>query len=216
MTTEARIGARTEARIEAIRVGTLGPAELALRLDALRGTAVYAAYLAAPDQIDVATAELQEELQGFDASVTISVGSPRDASTLIATLAAEPAEIVLVQASAFSTADWAVLDRRRSSIAHRGLLVFLTTPVSFDELMQQAPNLASWLGGQVFAYPADDDGPQLAAHREQRLAVLRAWASRTDAEILEAARRGALPPDPEYAEWLVLLGHSELLNSPAS
>jgi hypothetical protein len=205
-----------EAMIGVMSVGTLGPAELALRLDALRGTAVYAAYLATPDKIDIAIAELQEELEGFDASATISVSSPRDAGALIAMLAADPAEILLVQASAFSTADWALLDRRRSSIAHRGLLVFLTTQTSFDELMRQAPNLASWLGGQVFAYPADDDGPQLAAHREQRLAALRAWASQTDAEILEAARRGTLPPDPEYAEWLVLLGHSELLNSPAS
>ncbi len=212
MTNEARI----EARIEAMSVATLAPAELALRLDALRGTAVYAAYLAAPDQIDAAIAELQDELQGFDASATISVSAPRDAGALIAALAADPAEILLVQASAFSTADWAVLDRRRSSIAHRGLLVFFTTPTSFDGLMRQAPNLASWLGGQVFAYPADGDGPRLAAHREQRLAALRAWAARTDADILAAARQGTLPPDPEYAEWLVLLGHSELLNSPAS
>jgi hypothetical protein len=203
-----------EAMIEGMSVGTLGPAELALRLDALRGTAVYAAYLAASDRIDVAIAELQEELQGFDASATISVSSPCDAGALIAVLAADPAEILLVQASAFSTADWALLDRRRSSIAHRGLLIFVTTQASFDELMRQAPNLASWLGGQVFAYP--DDEPQRAAHRAQRLAALRAWASRTDAEILEVARRGTLPPDPEYAEWLVLLGHSELLNSPAS
>lgn len=200
--------------IEAMAVGKLRPAELALRLNALRGTAVYAAYLAALDQIDAATAELEEELQGFDASAVISSSSPRHAGALIAALAADPAEILLVRASAFSTADWALLDRRRSAIAHRGLLIFITTQVSFDELMRCAPNLASFLGGQVFAYP--DDEPQLAAHRERRLAALRAWASRTDAEILEAARQGTLPSDPEYAEWLVLLGHSELLKSPAS
>lgn len=200
--------------IEAMSVAPLGPAELALRLNALRGTAVYAAYLAARDKIDAATAELHEELQGFDPSAAISVSSPRDATALIATLAADSAEILLVQASAFSTADWALLDRRRSSIAHRGLLIFVTTQSSFDELMRQAPNLASWLGGQVFAY--SDDEPQRSAHREQRLAALRAWASRSDAEILEAARQGTLPPDPEYAEWLVLLGHSDLLASPTS
>ena len=125
-------------------------------------------------------------------------------------LRSSPAEILLVQAREFSTADWALLDRRRSSIAHRGLLIFLTTPVSFDELMRCAPNLASWLGGQVFAYP--DDEPQLAAHRERRLAALRAWASRSDADVVAAARAGTLPPDPEYAEWLVLLGHGELLD----
>lgn len=195
-------------------VGVLEPAEFALRLNALRGTAVYGAYLATPDKIGVATAELREELQSFDANATISMNSPRNASALISELDADSAEIQLVQASAFSAADWALLDRRRSSIAHRGLLIFITTQVSFDELMRQAPNLASWLGGQVFAYP--DDEPQRAAHREQRLAALRMWASRSDAEILEAARQGTLPPDPEYAEWLVLLGHSELLALPRS
>lgn len=194
-------------------VAALGPAELALRLNALRGTAVYAAYLAAPDQIDVAIAELQEELQGFDPSAAISVSSPRNAGALISALVADPAEILLVQARVFSAADWAVLDRRRSAIAHRGLLVLLTTPASFDELMRCAPNLASWLGGQVFAYPGDD--PRLAAHRERRLAALRAWASRSDADVVEAARTGTLPSDPEYAEWLVLLGHGELLDPTA-
>jgi hypothetical protein len=195
--------------IEAMSVGRQGPAELALRLNALRGTAVYAAYLAAPDKIDAALAELQEELQGFDPSAAISMSSPHNAAALIAALAADPAEILLVQASAFSAADWAVLDRRRSSIAHRGLLIFLTTQSSFDALMRCAPNLASWLGGQVFAYP--DREPALAAHRERRLVALRAWASRSDADVVEAARAGTLPPDPEYAEWLVLLGHGELI-----
>jgi hypothetical protein len=196
--------------ITAMRAAPLGPAELALRLNALRGTAVYAAYLAAPDQVNAAIAELEDELSAFDPSAAISVSPARSAGALVATLAAEPAEILLVQAREFSTADWALLDRRRSSIAHRGLLIFLTTPVSFDELMRCAPNLASWLGGQVFAYP--DDEPQLAAHRERRLAALRAWASRSDADVVAAARAGTLPADPEYAEWLVLLGHGELLD----
>jgi hypothetical protein len=198
---------------EAMSVALVGPAELALRLNALRGTAVYAAYLAARDKIAAAIAELHEELQGFDASVGISVSAPHDASALIATLAADSAEILLVQASAFSTADWALLDRRRSSIAHRGLLIFLTTQSSFDELMRCAPNLASWLGGQVFAHPEDE--PRLAEHRERRLAALRVWASRSDADVVAAARAGTLPPDPEYAEWLVLLGHGELLDPTA-
>jgi hypothetical protein len=199
---------------QAIGVGELAPGEFALRLNTLRGTAVYAAYLAALGKIEAAIAELQEELQAFDESAAISQCSPIDAAALIAALAVDPTEILLINAKTFSAPDWAVLDRRRSSIAHRGVLVFVTTPTRFDELMRQAPNLASWLGGQVFAYP--DDEPGSAAHREQRLAALRAWASRTDAEIVEAARRGTLPSDPEYAEWLVLLGHGELLDSRTS
>jgi hypothetical protein len=50
----------------------------------------------------------------------------------------------------------------------------------------------------------------------RRLAALRAWASKTDGEVVAAARDGTLPLDPEYAEWLVLLGHGELLDRGAS
>jgi hypothetical protein len=195
--------------IEAMGVGALGAGELALRLNALRGTAVYAAYLATPGELEVALTELEDELRGFDASAGVARCSPRGARELVAALAAGSVEIVLVDARGFSAEDWALLDRRRSAIAHRGLLVFVTTPACFDELMRRAPNLASWLGGQVFAYPHDEPG--LAADRERRLAALRAWASRSDAEILAAAQAGALPPDPEYAEWLVLLGRGDLL-----
>lgn len=199
--------------IEAVGVAELSAGELALQLHVMRGTAVYAAYLAARDEVAAALTELEEELRGFDADENVARSSPHSAEELVAALAGDPAEIIVVDASSLSAEDWAVLDRRRSSIAHRGVLVFVMTPESFDELMRRAPNLASWLGGQVFAYP--DEKPRLAAHRERRLATLRAWASRSDAEVIAAAREGTLPRDPEYAEWLVLLGHGELLDSRA-
>jgi hypothetical protein len=46
---------------------------------------------------------------------------------------------------------------------------------------------------------------------EQRLTALRAWAGRGDAEVIQLAETGQLPRDPEYAEWLTLLGRGELL-----
>jgi hypothetical protein len=48
---------------------------------------------------------------------------------------------------------------------------------------------------------------------EQRLAALRAWASCGDAEVIQLAETGQLPRDPEYAEWLTLLGRGDLLGS---
>jgi len=90
------------------------------------------------------------------------------------------------------------------------VLIFVTTSSSFDELMRSAPNLASWLGAEVFAYAGD--GADVEATRVQRLAALWAWASRSDAEVVRAAEEGTLPRDREYAEWLVLLGRSDLLD----
>jgi hypothetical protein len=193
-----------------VGVGELGADELALRLCALRGTAAYAAYLVEAPDLEAALAELEGELRALTSDAAVVRLSPHSSEQLIADLAATSVEIVVVDARRFSANEWAQIDRRRSSIAHRGVLVFATTPASFDDLMRHAPNLASWLGGEVFAYP--DTEATVAAHRERRLAALRAWASKTDDEILEAARAGTLSGDPEYAEWLVLLGHGELLD----
>lgn len=197
---------------EAIAVGQLEAGPFALRMNALRGTATYAAYLAAPDDIEFALTEIEEELRGFDPGAQIRRISLQGARELVAAFPAESDEILLIDARSFSVDDWALLDRRRSAIAHRGVTVFVMTRSSFDDLMRTAPNLASWLGGQVFMFPSHGE-TDAAAHRERRLAALRVWASRSDDEILEAARSGTLPPDPEYAEWLVLLGHGELLDT---
>lgn len=185
-------------------------AELALRSIALRGTAVYGAYLAAPGEIDAAIEELEAEIAALDDRIQVAKLRPRAAEQLVADLAASPAELVLVDARSFLAPDWAVVDRRRSSLARPGVLIFVTSPSSFDELMRSAPNLASWLGAQVFAYVGD--GADVEAARKQRLEALRAWASKSDTDVVRAAEAGTLPRDPEYAEWLVLLGRGDLLD----
>jgi hypothetical protein len=191
-------------------VEELAVAELALRLNVQLGTAAYAAYLVQPPDLDEALSELRDEL-AVTSSEEITMISPRSSQHLVESLAEASSQVVVVDARAFSARDWALTDQRRSAIAHRGLLVFVTTQTSFADLMRSAPNLASWLGGEVFAYPSGD--ASATAHRERRLAALRAWAAKTDDEIVGAARAGTLPRDPEYAEWLVLLGHGELLDS---
>jgi hypothetical protein len=194
---------------EATRVGEMTAGALALRLVALRGTAAYTAYLAGAPDLDAALVELEDELRALTSDAAVVRISPRNSEQLIADLVTTSVEMVVVDARGFVAQDWALIDRRRSSIAHRGVLVFVTTHASFGDLMRNAMNLASWLGGEVFAYPSSDTA--VAAHRERRLAALQAWASKTDAEVITAARVGTLPHDPEYAEWLVLLGHGELL-----
>ncbi len=185
--------------------------ELALRLSALRGTAAYAAYLVPLPDLESVLVDLEDELRAVTSDASVQRLVPHDAVELIAQLAAIPVEVVVVDAHGFSNPEWTAIDHRRSSISHRGVLVFVTTPESFDELMRGAPNLASWLGGEVFAHPKTD--ARAAADREQRLDALRAWSQKADEEIVEAARAGTLPRDPDYAEWLVLLGRSDLLDS---
>jgi hypothetical protein len=168
------------------------------------------AYLAEPGAIDAAIGDLGEELAALDPGIQIATLRPLAGQHLIGELAASTAELVLVDAHSFAAPDWALLDRRRSSLAHRGVLIFVTTSSSFDELMRSAPNLASWLGAQVFACVGE--GAALEAARAQRLEALRAWASKRDADVVREAEAGTLPRDPEYAEWLVLLGRGDLLD----
>jgi len=185
-------------------------AGLVLRSLVLRGTAAYMAYLAVPGEVDTALEDLAEELAALAPGVQMATLRSRAGPQLIADLAITAAELVLVDARSFAAADWALLDRRRSSLAHRGVLIFVTTSSSFDELMRSAPNLASWLGAEVFVYAGD--GVDVEATRVQRLEALRSWASRSDAEVIRAAEEGTLPRDPEFAEWLVLLGRGDLLD----
>ncbi|HEX2686003.1 MAG TPA: hypothetical protein VHN14_05270 [Kofleriaceae bacterium] len=185
--------------------------ELALRLIAIRGTAAYAAYLVAAGAAADAIDELCEELVAFDPALAIEVLRPPGGEQLFVGLSKVTSEVVLIDAASYRDADWRLLDRRRSSLSRPGLMVFVTTPDSFGDLMQAAPNLSSWLGGFVFERPRDETWAEPA--RAQRLAALRSWAHKSDTDVIEAATRGQLPADPEYAEWLVLLGRGDLLDN---
>jgi hypothetical protein len=125
-------------------------------------------------------------------------------------LAAVTADAILIDAARFARAEWLVLDRRRSALARTAVVVFATTPDGFGELMQAAPNLASWIGALAFAY--EDPTAHQAELRARRLEALRAWAQKSDDDVLREARDGRLPADPEYAEWLVLLGRADLMD----
>jgi hypothetical protein len=185
--------------------------ELALRLIAIRGAAAYAAYLVPAGAVPEVIGELTEELAAFDDELAIETLGPGSGEQLLRELARPTREVVVVDAAGYGDRDWGLLDRRRSSLARAGLLVFVTTPESFEKLMQTAPNLASWLGAFVFEQARE--APGNAEAREQRLAALRAWAQRSDHDVIVAATHGRLPADPAYAEWLVLLGRGDLLDN---
>jgi hypothetical protein len=191
----------------------LDPPSLALRLLASRGAAAYLAYLVEAAATGEVFEEIVSEIRAFDASATIaSVGDSPSAARLLEELPKMDAEILLIAAPSYEAADWTLLDVRRSALERDGVMVFVTTPVSFASLMRVAPNLASWLGGFVFSRHVDDEAAQTEAERSQRLDALRVWAGKSDREVIEAAERGELPRDPEYAEWLVLLGRGDILD----
>ena len=141
----------------------------AMQIHAHRGTAVYGAYLVEPDQMDAVSAELVDELTALDSSVVGAPLRPRGGPQLVRALAGHAAEVLLVDARAFAADDWALLDRRRSSLAHRGVLVFITSSASnelrchlhpgSDDISIPAPLMSPreilWLFTHGLRWPAD-------------------------------------------------------------
>jgi hypothetical protein len=190
----------------------IGATDLSLLLLTCRGTRVYFLYLVRPEDVDDAISDIDAEIRALDDQITIGTLSPHNAARLLREWPSRRVdEVLLIGAELFTDKDWMLLDRRRSDLAREGPTVLLTTDSAFDALMQVAPNLASWLGALVFS--REDPAERLAALREQRLASLRARSEMTDEEVVGAAQAGTLPRDPEYAEWLVLLGRGDLLDA---
>ncbi len=100
-----------------------------------------------------------------------------------------------------------VLDVARSRLIDAPMLIIVTTESGAVALKNAAPNLWSWVGPRCFRVAADNQEHQ----REERLASLREGLGLEDAEVIDLVESGRLPPEPVFAEWLVLLGRGELV-----
>jgi hypothetical protein len=138
-----------------------------------------------------------------------------DAAGGAATLAHEACAagtLVAAGFEAFDDDEWRHLDLLRSQLVRDQPVVLVLSTQSFERLMRNAPNVASLLGGAVWAL--DPDAELLTEEeREERLQVLRARFGLSDAEVIERAARGGIPLDAHVAEWLVLLGRGDLLGT---
>lgn len=103
------------------------------------------------------------------------------------------------------------LDDVRSMLQRSHAAVLAIPPSQLSRLVTVAPHFASWVGNRVFA--VQDDRFLQEDAREERLEALREHYGWTDDEFLAKVQRGALEPEPEHAEWLVLLERSDLLRS---
>lgn len=82
-------------------------------------------------------------------------------------------------------------------------------PHQLTRIASIAPHFTSWAGNRVFLIEEDRFLDQEAI--EARLQAIRTHYGMNDEELLELAQRREVPLEPEQAEWLVLLGRSDLL-----
>lgn len=105
---------------------------------------------------------------------------------------------------------WYQLDCQRSKLMRKRGVVIVLSPESAKTMFSHAPNIVSWLGYRVYSFLKDIELLSVE-ERQERLEALREWSGLTDSQIIEMAESQTLPPEPEYAEWLVLLDRGDLI-----
>lgn len=188
-------------------VAAIGIAEFALRAGTQPGWSVL---IVDPQQAQVATRSLVDELQDLDDSPVTAITAATANEIVEGIQAARAATVVVSGLDAFKASEWHHLDLLRSRLAREGSTILVLSPSSMITFAEAAPNLASWLGNTVWR--ADLSADTLSTEEvEQRLASLRASTGMSDTEVVTRAGGANLPRDPEFAEWLVLLGRGDLV-----
>lgn len=183
-----------------------GSAEIALRLHA--GLGAHAVVLVSNER---EAADAAASL-AVDMAALANLSTKRVAGTSIEALVTrehgdgvEPVTLV-TDTEALTIEDWQRIDGLRSRLP---TCVWIVAPTTFSKIQRHAPNLASWFG-DALAWAANTDH-LTDAERQLRIAALERWAGFGSATLIEKSSAGALPDEPEYREWLLLVDRGDLL-----
>ena len=102
------------------------------------------------------------------------------------------------------------LESARSRYPMRKQVVLLLSGPDAEALLGAAPHFASFV--ETVTLLASDEIPALSPEdRESRLQRLREAHDLSDEEVLRMAEAHTLSPDPDFAEWLILLHRADLV-----
>jgi hypothetical protein len=184
--------------------------EILQRLSSLPNANFWSVLVAPPEQQQQSLIELEESIPIFiDEAVEIIAITP-DVEAIIHIVQASEAYILLWQFDTWQPEQWQQFDYARSRFSHDKGGIILLTPNSAVQFQTYAPNFASWIGARVYELQL---GLEILteAESQQRLEALQQFTGKTDVDVIRLAEAGQLPRDPEYGEWLVLLGRGDLL-----
>jgi hypothetical protein len=122
----------------------------------------------------------------------------------------EVASLILSGFEQWTDADWRHLDQLRSNLVIQRGAFLLLSEHSTTLMLNQAPHLASLIGVRVYPFTYGTEFLTVE-EQEDRLVSLRSWSGKTDDAIIALAESNQLSPEPEYGEWLVLLGRGDLI-----
>jgi len=135
--------------------------------------------------------------------------APADAESL-ARAGRRPGILVASLGDAWPPGAWARLDTLRSLLQREHRAVLVLSESAARHVFREAPHFTRLFTGSVWDLAPEPD-EMSEVDRLDRIASLEQWASLSTSDMIARAAVQALPPDPEYAEWLVLAGRSDLL-----
>jgi hypothetical protein len=118
--------------------------------------------------------------------------------------------VILGALSNLDAARWSSLDLMRSVMERRGPIVLWLSMTALSGLSEYAPNIRSFIGASVFL-AGPDGGIMTEEERQKRLGQLVEHYKLSNEEIVRMAEAKSLPQDPQFIEWLVLLGRGDLV-----
>jgi hypothetical protein len=185
--------------------------ELAYRIAIQRETGDWIALITSADRSEIATGEILNALgEAVEDQVTI-VDASRGTRTLTHQLLQIRENVAVVTGmSNWTVEQWQQLDGVRSRLTRKAPTVLVISEIVAANLEINAPNFASWVGGNFWTWIPNTDSLSVE-ETERRLDTLRTWAGKSDAEIIALAERGDVALGPQYVEWLVLLGKGDLI-----
>jgi hypothetical protein len=185
--------------------------DIARRLE-IRGDTGWLAVLSPLTDSTSALEALQTELQSILQRPTRVIQvEPSTFEELRQALHEPEDDAVMLSSGTGLTPDkWRSLDIMRSALERAGPVVLWLSPGDLGDLADFAPNIRSFIGGSIFL-AGPDGGLMTEEERQERLAELSEHFRMTAEEVVRKAEAGELPPEPEFVEWLVLLGRGDLL-----
>lgn len=190
----------------------LAVADFALRVVARPGRGDWLVLIAPETGVNETAVRLREEIEVLGDSSVEDIETPEGARALVGRVrrTARGKAILISGLEHFSEEEWRHLDLLRNLLGREGIVVLVMTVRSVEKLAINAPNLASWIGGSIWRV---DAGSEFLSKEERatRLQSLRRWAKMDDSEVLRRAQDRTLPKEPEFEEWLVLLGRADLI-----
>lgn len=166
--------------------------------------------LVAPDERLADVAEQVAAGIASESEIDVArVDAPADPESLVRA-SHRPGILVASLRDAWPPGAWARLDVLRSRLQREQRAILVLSESVAQHIFREAPHFARFFTGSVWDLAPEPDAMS-DTDRDDRVASLERWANLSTAAMIARAETRTLPSDPEYAEWLALVGRSDLL-----